>query len=193
MSEASAGQCPEVLRSSAGAGGGVQQAAMGFRLEKHHRSPCTLDTWSEKCVPGKGVTVLLQVEQLMQQSLQYQSQNVDKVDEGTNTAVQRQPKIKKHNRDQGALHPFLRELKSTTGRGIFCHTDLSMVPNQCRVLWYKPDEEPLCSSNQQTKSVPSETSGFCPLFLPLTPVVCYTSFQFCVHKLLNLQRSQCTK
>lgn len=56
-------------------------------------------------------------------------------------------RLKKHNRDQGVLHPFLRELKSTTGRGIFHHTDLSMVPNQSRVLWYKPEEEPLCSSN----------------------------------------------
>lgn len=68
MSETSAGQCPAVLRSSAGAGGGVQQAATGFRLKKRHRSPCTLGTWSEKYLTWQRGASATEVEQLMQES-----------------------------------------------------------------------------------------------------------------------------
>lgn len=48
-----AGQYPEVLGASADAGGGAQQGATRFHLEKHHGSPYTLDTWSEKYLPDR--------------------------------------------------------------------------------------------------------------------------------------------
>lgn len=48
-----AGQCTKVLGASAEAGDRLQQSATRFHLEKHHTSPHTLDTWSEKHLPDR--------------------------------------------------------------------------------------------------------------------------------------------
>lgn len=60
-----AGQYPEALRASADTGGRAQQATIGFHLQKHPETPCTLDTWSEEYLPDKEMPVLQQIVQFM--------------------------------------------------------------------------------------------------------------------------------